>query len=145
VTTKITDVQQGDGSTAPDLSALADQLVAAARTQGVELTGPGGLLTGLTKQVLETALDVELGGHLGHDHGERSGSGNVGNGAARRRCAPTWSRSGLPCQGIERARSARRWCPSTRVGWLASTAPSSPCYAKGMTTGDNANHRVNIN
>jgi putative transposase len=56
VTTKITDVQQGDGSTAPDLSALADQLVAAARTQGGELTGPGGLLTGLTKQVLETRV-----------------------------------------------------------------------------------------
>jgi putative transposase len=36
----------------PDLSVVADQLVAAARRQGVELTGPGGLLTDLTKQVL---------------------------------------------------------------------------------------------
>ena len=84
MTTKITDVRQDDGSATPDLSALADQLVAAARTQGVELTGPGGLLTGLTKQVLETALDVELGEHLGHDRGERSGSGNVGNGSSQK-------------------------------------------------------------
>jgi len=39
-----------------DLSALAKQLVATARPRGVELTGPRGLLTGLTRQVLETAL-----------------------------------------------------------------------------------------
>ncbi len=38
---------------------LAAQLVAAARAQGLALTGPGGLLTGLTRQVLETALEVE--------------------------------------------------------------------------------------
>jgi hypothetical protein len=35
---------------------LAKQLVATARPRGVELTGPRGLLTGLTRQVLETAL-----------------------------------------------------------------------------------------
>jgi putative transposase len=52
------------------LPALAEQLVAAARCRGVELTGPGGLLTGLTKQVPETALDVELSDHLGHDRRE---------------------------------------------------------------------------
>jgi hypothetical protein len=46
------------------LSAVVEQLIAAAR-QGVELTGSGGLLTGLTKQVLETALEPELDDHLG--------------------------------------------------------------------------------
>jgi putative transposase len=66
MTTEITEPQLGERAVAPDLSVLADQLVATARTQGVELTGPGGLLTGLTKQVLETALDVELTEHLGH-------------------------------------------------------------------------------
>jgi putative transposase len=49
----------------PDLSVLADQLVAAARTQGVELTGSGGLLSGRTKLVLEMVLDVDLSDHLG--------------------------------------------------------------------------------
>jgi len=39
-------------------------------------------LTGFTRQVLETALDVELADHLGQDHGERSGSGNVRNGSS---------------------------------------------------------------
>ena len=53
MTTNISEVQDGQRPVAPGLSALAEQLVAAARTQGVELTGPGGLLTGLTKRVLE--------------------------------------------------------------------------------------------
>src|SRR5262245_17145660 len=45
--------------------ALAQGLVERARTEGVELVGPGGLLTGLTKTVLETALEAELDEHLG--------------------------------------------------------------------------------
>jgi hypothetical protein len=40
-------------------------LVAQAREQGLELTGPDGLLTGLTKRVLETALEVEMAAELG--------------------------------------------------------------------------------
>jgi putative transposase len=51
--------------------ALAQQLVAQARAAGIELVGPDGLLTGLTKQVLETALDEELTEHLGYPPGER--------------------------------------------------------------------------
>jgi transposase-like protein len=65
--------------------------VAAARTSGIELAGTDGLLTGLTKQVLETALDVELTEHLGYDCHERTGGGgNVRNGSTaktvRTRC-----------------------------------------------------------
>jgi hypothetical protein len=41
MTTKMIDVEPAEGSGQPDLSALADQLVIAARTQGVELTRPG--------------------------------------------------------------------------------------------------------
>lgn len=44
---------------------LAQRLVDQAKEQGVDLVGPGGLLTGLTKTVLETALDEELAEHLG--------------------------------------------------------------------------------
>ena len=62
--------------------------------RGVELTGPGGLLTGLTKQVLESALRCEMAEHLGHDQGRAgpAGSGNVRNGTAPRRSAPTSAR-----------------------------------------------------
>jgi hypothetical protein len=49
-----------------DAQQLARQLVEQARADGVDLVGPGGLLTGLTKTVLETALDAELSEHLGY-------------------------------------------------------------------------------
>ena len=62
-----------------DQEQLARDLVERARAEGVELTGPGGLLTGLTgltKTVLETALEAEMTGHLGyqkHDPAGRDG------------------------------------------------------------------------
>jgi len=65
-----------------DQQQLAQDLVVAARADGVELVGPGGLLTGLTKTVLETALDVEMAGHLGYDKHHPAGrnGGNSRNG-----------------------------------------------------------------
>ena len=43
----------------------AELLVARARAEGVELTGDGGLLTGLVRQVLQCGLEVEMAEHLG--------------------------------------------------------------------------------
>jgi putative transposase len=63
-----------------DQQELAEQLPAQAREQGVSLVGPGGLLAGLTKTVLETALEAEMSEHLGHErHGAAEGP-NVRNG-----------------------------------------------------------------
>ena len=42
-----------------DTQELAQQLLEQARTEGVELIGPDGLLNRLTKTVLETALEAE--------------------------------------------------------------------------------------
>jgi putative transposase len=66
-----------------DLQALAAELVERAKTEGVDLVGPGGLLTGLTKTVLETALEAELTEHLGYDKHDPAGrgSGNSRNGS----------------------------------------------------------------
>jgi Transposase, Mutator family len=65
-----------------DQQQLAQQLVAAAGADGVELVGPGGLLSGLTKTVLETALDAEMTEHLGNDRHDPTGhdGGNSRNG-----------------------------------------------------------------
>ena len=49
----------------PAMREWADELVARARSEGVELTGDNGLLTALVRQVLQTGLEVELGDHLG--------------------------------------------------------------------------------
>ena len=65
-----------------DQQQLAQQLVASARAEGVELVGPGGVLTGLTKTVLETALEAEMDEHLGYDKHAVAGrdGGNSRNG-----------------------------------------------------------------
>jgi transposase-like protein len=61
---------------------LAEQLLAQAKEQGVDLVGPNGLLNQLTKNVLETALDAEMTEHLGYDKHDPAGrgSGNSRNG-----------------------------------------------------------------
>jgi len=53
-----------------------------AKAEGVSLVGPGGLLSGLTKTVLETALEAELSEDLGYEPHEVAGrnSGNSRNG-----------------------------------------------------------------
>ena len=53
-----------------------------ARAEGVELVGQGGLLTRLTKSVLETALEAEMTEHLGYDKHDPMGrnGGNSRNG-----------------------------------------------------------------
>src|SRR5579875_528684 len=60
----------------------ARELVEKARADGVDLAGPGGLLSGLTKSVLETALEAEMSEHLGYDKHEPAGrnGGNSRNG-----------------------------------------------------------------
>ncbi|BDZ55216.1 IS256 family transposase [Agromyces marinus] len=63
-----------------DQQEIAEQLLAQAREQGVSLVGPDGLLAGLTKTVLETALEAEMTEHLGYEkHGSGSGE-NARNG-----------------------------------------------------------------
>ncbi len=69
-------------ATEVDQKQLAEQLLAQAKEQGVELMGPNGLLNQLTKNVLETALDAEMTEHLGYEKHEATGrgSGNSRNG-----------------------------------------------------------------
>jgi putative transposase len=56
--------------------------VAQARDKGIELVGPDGLLSQLTKRVLETALEAEMSDHLGYDKHDPVGRnrGNSRNG-----------------------------------------------------------------
>ncbi|WP_254900656.1 IS256 family transposase [Rhodococcus sp. 1168] len=69
-------------ATEVDQKQLAEQLLAQAKEQGIELMGPNGLLNQLTKNVLETALDAEMTEHLGYEKDDAAGrgSGNSRNG-----------------------------------------------------------------
>jgi putative transposase len=81
----------GGGRGRPELAAelkallpdeLLDELLAGARTEE-EITGPGGLLSQLTRRLVERALEVELTDHLGYEpHQEPPGGvGNTRNGS----------------------------------------------------------------
>ncbi len=61
---------------------IAQELVDKARKEGVSLAGPGGLLSQITKTVLETALNAEMDEHLGYSKGDQPvrGDGNHRNG-----------------------------------------------------------------
>jgi putative transposase len=61
---------------------LIDQLMAGAKS-GEEITGQGGLLSQLTKRMVERAMEVELTDHLGYEpHAEpQGGAGNTRNGS----------------------------------------------------------------
>jgi transposase-like protein len=62
---------------------LADELLGRAQAGGVELLGPDGLLSQVTKAVLERALAEEMTGHLGYEKHDPAGrgSGNSRNGS----------------------------------------------------------------
>ena len=64
------------------LSQVDERLVDQARTDGVSLTGDGGLLTSLVQRVLQGALEAEITDHLGYEthSSEGWGSGNSRNG-----------------------------------------------------------------
>src|SRR5256714_11682771 len=136
--------QASEGGSEPDLAGLADQLVAAARAQGVELTGPGGLLTGLTRQVLETALDVELSEHLGHERGERSGSGNVRNGGSAKTVRTDIGDVRITVPRDRAGTFAPAVVPKHTRRLAGFDEAVLSLYAKGLTTGDIANHLADI-
>ncbi|PWI46210.1 IS256 family transposase [Streptomyces sp. ICBB 8177] len=62
---------------------LVAMLVERARSEGLQLTGQGGLLQQLTKRVLESALEGEITDHLGYEKHDVAGrgSGNSRNGS----------------------------------------------------------------
>src|SRR5215470_7963059 len=125
----------------------AEELVRAAREQGLSLTGPDGLLKQLTKTVLETALREELTGHLGHDkHGRADPeSGNIRNGTRPKTVLTESSgevqievprdRAGTFEPQIVRKRQRRL----TGVDQIVLSL-----YARGLTTGEISAHFAEI-
>jgi putative transposase len=125
-----------------DQQELAEQLLAQANEQGVDLVGPDGLLNQLTKNVLETALDAEMTEHLGYDKRDVAGrgSGNSRNGTRAKTVlteigpveieVPRDTESSFEPQIV---RKRQRWLPGVDEIVLSLTAT-------GLTTGEVAAH-----
>lgn len=126
----------------PDIGQLAEQLVASATERGIELTGEGGLLTALTRQVLQSALEAEMAHHLGYDKHDPAGrgSGNSRNGTTPKTVSTEIGKVSL---NVPRDR-AGTFEPQIvakhqrRLSGFDQAVIS--LYAKGMTTGGIVEH-----
>ena len=124
----------------------AELLVDRARTEGVELTGEGGLLTGLVRQVLQTGLEVEMAEHLGY---ERHAVGGRGSGNSRNGTTPKTVTTEIGQVDLRVPRDrAGTFAPVTvpkhrrRLDGLSGNVIS--LYAKGLTTGEIQAHLEEI-
>lgn len=133
----------------PDEAAMrdwAEMLVERARQEGVELTGDGGLLTGLVRQVLQTGLEVEMTEHLGyeaHDPDGR-GSGNSRNGYTPKTVTTEIGQVDLSVPRDRRGTFEPVTVPKhqRRLDGLSGNVIS--LYAKGLTTGEIQAHLEDI-
>ena len=101
-----------------DQRRLAEQLLAQAKEQGVELVGPNGLLNQLTKHALETALDAEMTEHLGYDKHDPAGrgSGNSRNGTRSKTVLTEIGPVEIEVPGTPTAASIRRSSRNVSAG-----------------------------
>jgi len=122
--------------------------VAEARRQGLELTGPDGLLKLFTKNVLETALNEEITEHLGYEKNRAEPgrqSANVRNGARSKTVLS--DAAGEVCIDVPRDRDGT-FEPQIvkkrqrRLGDVDEIVLS--LYAKGLTTGEISAHFAEI-
>ena len=118
---------------------VARELLERAKAEGVSLVGPGGLLAGVTKTVLQAALDAEMADHLGYEKGERPAfpAGNHRNGTSPKTVLTEVG--AIPLE-VPRDRNGKlRACdraPGTRGGWRGFNQAIVSLYAKGLTTGE---------
>jgi len=130
----------------PAMREWAEELVARARAEGVELTGDDGLLTAMIRQVLQTGLEVELSDHLGyepHDPAGR-GSGNSRNGSYSKTVTTDIGEVDLRMPRDRNGSFDPQTVPKhqRRLEGLAGSVIS--LYAKGMTMGDIQAHLLEI-
>jgi putative transposase len=124
----------------------AELLVARAREEGVDLTGEGGLLTGLVRQVLQTGLEVELADHLGYERHDAAGrgSGNSRNGVYPKTVTTEIGDVELAMPRDRNGSFSPVTVPkgARRLDGLSGNVIS--LYAKGLTTGDIQAHLLEI-
>jgi putative transposase len=125
---------------------FAEQLAQRAREEGVDLVGPGGLLQRLTKQVLETGLEVEMSDHLGYDKHDPAGrnSGNSRNGTRTKTVTTDVGPVDLEVprdrQGAFEPRTVRK--RQRRLHGVDEMVIS--LAAKGLTTGEISAHLAEV-
>lgn len=126
--------------------ALAERLVDQARADGKGLVGPDGLLSDLTKQILETGLEVEMDEHLGYAKHTAEGRnhGNSRNGTRSKTVItdvdPIEVDAARDPDGTFDPTTVRK--NQRRLHWVDSMVIS--LTAKGLTTGEVEAHLAEV-
>ena len=130
----------------PEMRDWAEQLVARARSEGIELTGDNGLLTAIVGRVLQTAVNAEFGEHMGYDRFDPAGrgSGNNRNGSYPKTVTTEIGEVEIDMPRDRLATFEPVTVPKhvRRLDGLSGNVIS--LYAKGMTTGDIQAHLAEI-
>lgn len=125
---------------------VAHELIDKARTDGVSLVGPNGLLRQLTKTVLETALNGELDEHLGYEKGDSAGKfgANERNGSSAKTVRTDVGEVRIDVPRDREGTFTPQIVPkyARRVEGFDDTVIS--LYAKGLTTGEIQAHLSDI-
>src|SRR5437899_7881184 len=139
--------QAKPGGSGPVLDpTFLDELMERVRSEGLELTGPEGLLNVLSCQVLERALEEEMADHLGYERGDSAGAGSGNSRHGLTDKTPTTEIGPVPVS-VPRDRNGS-FDPvivpkgARRIGGLSDMVIS--LFAKGMTTRDIADHLDSI-
>ncbi|MGQ4601649.1 transposase, partial [Nocardia sp. R6R-6] len=122
------------------------ELVEQARSQGLQLTGEGGLLGKLTKLVVESALEGEMDDHLGYGKHDAAGRGR-GNSRNGKRGKTVLTEAGPVQIDVPRDREssfepkivAKR---QRRLSGVEDMVVS--LSAKGLTTGEISAHLAEV-
>lgn len=126
----------------PDMVRLAEDLVASASQRGIALTGDGGLLSALTRQVLQTALNAEMAHHLGYDRGDPVGwgSGNSRNGSTPETVTTDIGKVTIDVPRDRNGTFEPQVVAKHQRRLAGFDDAVISLYGKGMTTGDIAEH-----
>lgn len=130
----------------PDMVRLAEELVASASENGIALTGEGGLLTALTKQVLQSALEAEMAHHLGYDKHDPigRGSGNSRNGSTPKTLTTEIGQFTVDVPRDREGTFEPQIVPKHQRRLAGFDEAVISLYAKGMTTGDIVAHLEDV-
>ncbi|SPT63102.1 Transposase and inactivated derivatives [Actinomadura madurae] len=141
----MTDEDKDEQSSGLDVR-FAAELVERARAEGVSLVGPDGLLAGVTRTVLQAALEAEMSDHLGYDRGERPAepTGNHRNGSSSKTVSTEVGPVRIQVPRDRAGEFEPQIVPkhARRVEGFDEAIVS--LYAKGLTTGEIRAHLAEI-
>ncbi|WP_145737879.1 IS256 family transposase [Saccharopolyspora dendranthemae] len=125
---------------------LARDLIERAQAEGVSLVGPDGLLAGVTRTVLQTALEAEMTEHLGYDKGDPAGrgAGNHRNGSSAKTVRTEVGPVPIEVPRDRRGEFEPQIVPKHARRIQGFDEAIISLYAKGLTTGEIQAHLAEI-